>query len=159
MEFLPKPSKTEPSVCHHKPIALVIHETPEVSNAIAENLKIEGFETMTAPDGKQGLAEIRNCKPNLIIIGTDLPMLDGYQFTRMIKFDRKFRQTLVLVAVTDEHSIDTDLAKAAGADGFIHRPFGPEAIMEELRRVFQERKPAKRETEEKAAESAKEKDV
>jgi DNA-binding response OmpR family regulator len=139
---------TEISLSQHKPIALVIEGRPEMANAIAENMRSEGFEAFTAGDGQEGLSLTQKLKPNLIILDTALPLIDGYQVLQLIKFDAKFRKTPVLIAVPKDEAVDEDMARIAGADGFIHRPFGPEAIMNELRRVFQEREHATKEAEE-----------
>ena len=142
----------EPSLSHHKPIALVVEDKPDMATLISDNMRLEGFDVVNASDGNKGLVAAKKVKPNVIILDSILPMMSGYQLTRLLKFDAKFREIPILMTSEHDEAINHEIAKAAGTDGFIHKPFGSKAIMDELGRVFQERERAKKEAEKKAAE-------
>jgi two-component system cell cycle response regulator DivK len=79
------------------------------------------YEITEAEDGEQALAAVAKARPDLILMGSQLPIMDGYEVTRQIKADPAMR-SIPIIAVTS-HALDGEeqTARAAGCDGYVRR--------------------------------------
>ena len=92
------------------------------------------YEIAEAENGEQALTAIAKQRPDLILMGIQLPIIDGYQVTRQIKADSAMR-SIPIIAVTS-HALDGEeqTARAAGCDGYVPEPYNPRQL---LAKVYQ----------------------
>ena len=108
---------------------LVVEDHPQNRYLMTYLLESRGYEVEVALDGAVALDALEKCAPDLILMDMQLPKVDGYEATRRIKADERFKQ-IPLVAVT-AHSMkgDQDKAIAAGCDVFVTKPINGEELL------------------------------
>ena len=109
---------------HHEPIRILIVDDKEENLIVAENLlKQVGFETNTAINGQDGVEKFQSWQPHLILMDLRMPVMDGYEATRIIKSTPK-GEKIFIVALT-ARAIEEQKKKLNGIsiDGYIHKPF------------------------------------
>jgi len=97
-------------------------------------LEKHGHEVVSAPDGPGGIAMANQPRPALILLDIQLPGMDGYAVVRALRADATFKDTPI-VAVTS-FAMMSDRALAAGCDGYIEKPIGPEIFVAECERFL-----------------------
>ena len=75
---------------------LVVDDRPENLRVVENLLKAVGFETNIAADGLEAVKKFEDWKPDLILMDLRMPVLDGYEATRMIKFSERGKNTPII---------------------------------------------------------------
>jgi CheY-like chemotaxis protein len=97
----------------------------------------EGHRLLEARDGRAAMDLVARERPDLVVLDVRLPELNGIAACERIKGDVTTRAVRVLMVTASNQATDRDRARAAGADGFLTKPFSPFrflAIVEELLR-------------------------
>src|ERR1700745_669061 len=90
---------------------LVVAEQPDNRQIIRDMLAGTDFEITEAEDGEQALAAVAKERPDLILMGIQLPIMDGYEVTRQIKADPAMR-SIPIIAVTSHALGRTDSTRS-----------------------------------------------
>jgi len=116
-----------------KKTILVVEDTANNRRILNDLLSNAGFEVIEAVDGEKGVAMAAECRPDLILMDIQLPLIDGYEATRRIKAHPDTR-SIPIIAVTS-YALSGDEAKAiaAGCDGYFAKPFSPRVILAKIR--------------------------
>jgi CheY-like chemotaxis protein len=95
-----------------------------------------GYEVITACDGEEGVRLARERKPDLILMDISIPLLDGWEATRILKDDAATRH-IPIIALT-AHALASDRAKAAavGCDGYLSKPAEPKLVVQEVEKLL-----------------------
>ncbi len=121
---LEKPSgSTQPddSPSKNKPLVLVIHQDEEVVAACRATLEKHGFEIEAGKDGNAGIQKIYQLIPDVIVVGTSVPELNGYQVCRLIKNDPVMKKIPVILLMDAVEKMDRFWGIKAGADDFLYK--------------------------------------
>lgn len=87
---------------------------------------------LEARDGAAGVTLAKQERPDLILMDIQLPVLDGYAATKMIREDPALR-TVPIIAVTSYAMVgDREKALEAGCTGYIEKPIDPESFIKEM---------------------------
>jgi DNA-binding response OmpR family regulator len=108
---------------------LIVEDEPTLQETLAYNLTRQGYETLTAGDGRKAIELARKSNPDLIVLDIMLPELDGFEVCRIIRQEMNV-PILMLTARDDE--IDRVIGLEMGADDYLTKPF---SIREFLARV------------------------
>lgn len=100
---------------------LVVDDEKPISDIIKFNLVKEGFNVITAYDGEEAVAKVKQSQPDLVLLDVMLPKLDGFQVLRKI---REHYATPVIMLTAKEEEVDKVLGLELGADDYITKPFG-----------------------------------
>ncbi|TNC72350.1 response regulator [Rubellimicrobium roseum] len=95
-----------------------------------------GYAVEEAVDGEDGLIALSRHKPDVIISDINMPRLDGYGFIERVRADAAFNGIPILVLTTESDAAKKDRARAAGATGWIVKPFEPAKLVGALARVL-----------------------
>jgi len=117
---------------------LIVEDNPQNRYLVTFLLEQQGYELQVAEDGAQALAMLEEGVPDLILMDMQLPRVDGYEATRRIKADERFR-AIPLVALT-AHSMQRDHQRAidAGCDEFITKPVDADGLLASVARLLGE---------------------
>lgn len=111
---------------------LVIEDNPTNGELMIKLLSAFGYTTAVALNGAEGIANIEQEQPDLVICDLQLPVLDGYAVARHLKAEPRLR-AIPLMAVTALAMVgDRDKAVAAGFDRYIPKPIDPKTFVEEV---------------------------
>ena len=97
----------------------MVEDDPDILSSVADILDFEGYAVETAIDGSVALSILENVQPTLILLDMRMPVLNGWQFARILK-ERGIRvPILVMTAAQDARR----WAEEIGAEGYIPKPF------------------------------------
>lgn len=113
---------------------LVVEDDAAILRGLADNLAFEGHDVLTATDGEQACATIREQKPDLIILDLMLPRLSGYEVCRKIRGDEIMTPIVILTARGEE--ADRVLGLDLGADDYVSKPFSIRELMARVRAIL-----------------------
>jgi CheY-like chemotaxis protein len=85
-----------------------------------------------AADGTEALALARQVHPHLVLLDVGLPELDGYAVCRALKEDPATARIKVVMLTARAQKHDLERGVAAGADGYITKPFSPQRLLSDL---------------------------
>ena len=117
---------------------LVIEDQPDNRRIVRDLLASVGYGMIEATDGETGVRLASEQQPDLILMDIQLPGLDGYEATRRIKADPDLRQIPIIVVTSYALSGDDAKARAAGADGYVAKPFSPRQLLATIRKLLPE---------------------
>jgi two-component system, OmpR family, alkaline phosphatase synthesis response regulator PhoP len=112
---------------HH--IRLLIEQT-------LEELEDDGVELLTASDGEMALDVVRNQHPDLVFLDVMMPKRNGIEVCRTIKADLGLAATTVILLTAMGQADDRERGIAAGADGYLVKPFDPDELLDIARRAL-----------------------
>lgn len=109
---------------------LVVEDDPDLSNLLAEIFSVAGFEVRRAANRAQINAEVNKpILPDLILLDIVLPDADGMQILARLRAHPKFARMPVVMMTGKAEASDVKAGLAAGADGYIGKPFKMSALM------------------------------
>ncbi len=112
---------------------LVIEDQEDNRAILRDLLTSAGFEVLEAITGEDGVAAAARELPALILMDVQLPGIDGLEATRRIKALPALRRIPLIVVTSYALSGDDAKARAAGADGYVTKPFSPRALLAMVR--------------------------
>jgi len=105
---------------------LIVDDEKNIVDILKYNLKKEGFLTIEAYDGEQGMEMALNQKPDLILLDIMLPKMDGFTVCRKL---RQSVNTPIIMLTAKEEEVDKVLGLELGADDYITKPFSQRELM------------------------------
>ncbi len=102
---------------------MVIDDSKTIRKSAESLLTKEGCEVFTANDGFEALAKIAEHRPNVIFVDIMMPRLDGYQTCALIKNNRLFKSTPVIMLSSKDSIFDKARGKIVGSEQYLTKPF------------------------------------
>jgi len=113
--------------------------TVDDSRTMRDMLKVAlteaGFRVVQAVDGMHGLEVLRQEAPRVIITDINMPKLDGFGFIKSVRKDQRFLGIPILVLTTESSQEKKNIARRAGATGWIVKPFDSIKLVDVVRRL------------------------
>ena len=114
-------------------LILVVEDQEDNRRIMRDLLTSAGYEVIEAVTGEDGVTAAETHRPDLILMDIELPVLDGYEATRLIKAIPALRQTPIIVVTSYALSGDDVKAFEAGCDAYVSKPFSPRALLAKIR--------------------------
>ena len=108
---------------------MVIDDSKTIRRTAETLLKREGAEVVTATDGFEALAKIADQHPQIIFVDIMMPRLDGYQTCSLIKHNRTFRQTPVIMLSSKDGVFDRARGRIVGSEHYLTKPFTKDELL------------------------------
>lgn len=105
---------------------LLVEDNPMNRRVSQFLLKAQGYIVDEARDGQEALDKVKTQLPDLILMDLQLPGLDGFAATKIIKENEATKQIPVVALTAYAMSGDAERALAAGCDGYITKPIDPD---------------------------------
>ena len=106
-------------------MVLIADDDRDIVRFVEVNLRLEGFEVITAHDGQDALTKALEMNPNLILLDVMMPRMDGYEVCTKLRADGRSAHIPVIMLTAKSLSADKVLGLTAGADDYIIKPFDP----------------------------------
>lgn len=100
-----------------------IDDSPTILKTINAYLDDQSFSTVLINDPVRALMQIVRCKPHLILLDINMPGLDGYELCSLLRRNRSFKTTPIIMVTSNSGLIDRARAKLVGASGYLTKPF------------------------------------
>lgn len=111
---------------------LIVDDEPDILEFLRYNLKKEGFDVVTANDGRHALAVAEQEKPQLIILDIMMPELDGVETCRMLRSRKEFDDTPVAFLTARDEDYSQIMALDVGGDDYITKPIKPRVLISRI---------------------------
>ncbi|MFG2630551.1 response regulator transcription factor [Streptomyces sp. NPDC048473] len=118
---------------------LVVDDDPEVRSAVADGLRVEGYEVREAADGLAALSEVAAWQPDAIVLDVMMPVMDGLAVCRRLRALDDRTPVIVLTAL-DSVSERVD-GLDAGADDYLVKPFALDELTARVRALLRRTAP------------------
>ena len=102
---------------------LIVEDSPTQAALLAETLRVRGYQTKTAANGKEALESLRRRRPDVVISDVKMPRMDGFQLCRTIKQDPDLHHLPVILLTSLSQPADLLSALEAGADFHLPKPY------------------------------------
>jgi len=106
-------------------VVVVIEDDVDIRSLITAVLEPAGFDVHTAVDGLSGIEAVRRSSPVVTTLDVSMPGLDGFETARRI---REFSDTRILMVSARVDATEERLAREAGADDYLTKPFRPREL-------------------------------
>jgi DNA-binding response OmpR family regulator len=113
---------------------LAVEDDPAILRGMADNLRFEGYDVITAMDGETGYLMQKENKPDLILLDLMLPRMSGLEFCRKLRGEGIQTPVLMLTARSEEP--DRVLGLDLGADDYVTKPFSVRELMARVRALL-----------------------
>lgn len=114
---------------------LAIDDSRTMRDMLNAALTKAGFDVTLAEDGADGLEKLEAAKPSAVITDINMPKLDGFGVIDGIRSDARHARLPILVLTTESAAELKQRAKAAGATGWIVKPFDQDKLVAVLSRL------------------------
>ena len=113
---------------------LIVDDDSEDLIAIKSLLETQKYKTITAVNGAEALDILKKNKLDLILIDILMPVLSGYDLLRLLREKLNHKVKMIYITILPKQDINlTDV------DGVVQKPFSPESLLKEVKRVLKER--------------------
>ena len=120
---------------------LVVEDDPAILRGLADNLRFESYEVLTATDGETGYRLAREQRPDVVVLDLMLPRMSGYEVCRKLRAEGV--QTPILMLTARGEEADRILGLDLGADDYITKPFSIRELLARIRAVLRRAHPLK----------------
>jgi len=114
---------------------LVVDDSNSIRDMVSFTLKSAGYETVEAKDGVEGLGKAKTGAFDLVISDVNMPNMDGITLCQELRKLPNFKFTPILMLTTESSGEMKMKGKAAGATGWLVKPFNPEKLLATIKRV------------------------
>lgn len=114
---------------------LTVDDSRTMLDMLRAALTSRGFQVIQAENGKEGLTALQREKVDVVISDLNMPVMDGFAFIRALRADPENAGLPVLILTTETSRDKRDQGRAAGATGWLVKPFDPEKLVQTIRKV------------------------
>ena len=115
---------------------LIVEDDRDIAGMIEYNLGEEGYETLSAFNGEDGLELAKKENPDLIILDIMLPIIDGFEVCRNLKSEKVTADIPVIILSAKSQETDKVVGLELGADDYITKPFSPRELIARIRAIL-----------------------
>ena len=115
---------------------LAVDDSASMRQMVSFTLKNAGFHVVEAVDGQDALDKAHSRDFDLVLTDQNMPRMDGITLTRKLRESPKFQHTPILILTTESSSQMKDAGRAAGATGWLVKPFDPAKLVEVIGKVI-----------------------
>jgi len=108
---------------------LVVDDSKTIRRTAETLLSKEGCQVFTAIDGFDALSKIADHQPDLIFVDIMMPRLDGYQTCSLIKHNKSFRETPVIMLSSKDGLFDRARGRIVGSEQYLTKPFTKDELL------------------------------
>ena len=123
------------SECAMSTRILTIDDSKTMRDMLMLTLAEAGFDVLQAVDGQDGLDVLVNERVDVVITDINMPRMDGYEVIRQLRRKPEHKSTPILVLTTESETEKKNLARDAGATGWLVKPFDPDRLVATVRKV------------------------
>ena len=116
---------------------LVVDDSPTERYFLTDLLRKNGFEVLSAETGEDGVAKAKQEKPDLILMDVVMPVLNGFQATRMLARDPATQAIPVIMCTTKNQETDRVWGLRQGAIDYLVKPIVTEALLTKIKALDQ----------------------
>jgi two-component system chemotaxis response regulator CheY len=115
---------------------MTVDDSPTIRQMLAMSLKGAGYEVVEAENGKDALIKLETEQVNMLITDLNMPQMNGIELIRIVRQSPGLRFLPIIMLTTETQEAKRLEGKAAGASGWIVKPFKPEQLLKVVQMVM-----------------------
>lgn len=115
---------------------MVVDDEPDILEFVQYNLHKEGYQVMTAKDGKEALEKAISFKPELIILDIMMPEFDGVEVCRQLRAQPEFDDVLIAFLTARNEDYSQIAGLEVGGDDYITKPIRPRVLISRIKALL-----------------------
>ena len=115
---------------------LAVDDSPSMRKMVSFTLTGAGYNVVEAVDGQDALEKAESHNIDLVLADQNMPRLDGIGLTRRLREHPKFKTIPILILTTESSDQMKQAGRAAGATGWLVKPFDPNRLIEVIQKVI-----------------------
>jgi len=115
---------------------MTVDDSPSVRQMVSFTLRGAGYEVVEAVDGRDALSRLGNSQIHMIITDLNMPNMDGIELIRQVRTASLCKFVPIIMLTTESQMEKKQEGKAAGATGWIVKPFKPEQLIAVVKKVL-----------------------
>jgi two-component system, chemotaxis family, chemotaxis protein CheY len=115
---------------------LAVDDSASIRQMVSFTLKSAGYEVIEAVDGVDGLDKAKAGACNLVLTDQNMPRMDGLSLIKSLRALPAYKTTPILMLTTESSDAMKSQGRAAGATGWLVKPFDPQKLIEVVRKVI-----------------------
>lgn len=119
---------------------LIVDDEEPIRELIKYNVEKQGYEALTAENGRQALELCRSKNPALIILDLMLPDMSGLDICRIIRSDSQIKDIPIIMVTAKTEDSDIVAGLELGADDYVTKPFSPKVLLARIQSVLRRKK-------------------
>lgn len=116
-------------------LILTVDDSKTMRDMVTFTLKGAGFDVLEAVDGQDALSKVSGKRIDVVITDINMPIMDGITLVKELRDLADFKATPILMLTTETDDDKRQKGKAAGATGWIVKPFDPEKLLQVVNKV------------------------
>jgi two-component system chemotaxis response regulator CheY len=117
-------------------IVLTVDDSASIRQMVAFTLKSAGYTVIEAADGQEGLDKAKANTVNLVLTDQNMPKMDGLTLIKALRDLPQYKATPILMLTTESSDAMKSQGKAAGATGWLVKPFDPQKLLDVVKKVI-----------------------
>lgn len=113
-----------------------VDDSTSVRQMVSFTLKSAGYNVVEAKDGLDALGKLKEGPVNMILTDLNMPNMDGIELIREVRADSSHKFIPIIMLTTESQADKKQEGKAAGATGWIVKPFKPEQLLAVVKKVL-----------------------
>jgi chemosensory pili system protein ChpA (sensor histidine kinase/response regulator) len=122
-----------PTLARTVPLVMVVDDSLTVRKITSRMLIREGFEVATAKDGVDGLQQLQDIQPDIILLDIEMPRMDGFEFARNVRADAKARDIPIIMITSRTAEKHRNRAMELGVNEYMGKPYQEEQLLAMIR--------------------------
>jgi len=114
---------------------LAVDDSASMRGMVSFTLKGAGYQVLEAVDGQDGLDKARGRRVDLVLTDQNMPRMDGLTLIRSLRDTPEYKSVPILMLTTESSPEMKAKGKAAGATGWLVKPFDPKQLVAVVRKV------------------------
>lgn len=115
--------------------ALIVDDSATMREMVSCAVKQAGFDPLTGSNGQEALDKLTGQPMDLIITDLNMPVMDGLSFIKAVRARDEYRLVPILMLTAESHGEMEARGRAAGATGWLVKPFNPEMLLQVIGKV------------------------
>ena len=115
---------------------LAIDDSASIRQMVSFTLKSSGYSVIEAVDGVDGLDKAKNRTVNLVLTDQNMPRMDGLTLIKSLRGMAQYKSVPILMLTTESSDAMKAQGRAAGATGWLVKPFDPQKLVEVVKKVI-----------------------
>lgn len=118
------------------PLILAVDDSPSMRKMVSFTLTGAGYQVVEAVDGVDAYEKALTQSFDLVLTDQNMPRLDGLGLTRKLRDHPQFKTVPILMLTTESSDLMKQAGRAAGATGWLVKPFDPQKLVEVVKKVI-----------------------
>jgi chemosensory pili system protein ChpA (sensor histidine kinase/response regulator) len=123
------------------PLAMVVDDSITMRKASSNLLKRHGFDVMTARDGMDGVVQLNEQTPDIILLDVEMPRMDGFEFAALLRNTEQYKHIPIIMITSRTGAKHRDRGMAIGVNAYMGKPYQELELVETMKNLLGTRYP------------------